>query len=138
MSTSPSLPVKKLESFSQNDSGRPLLQNINAWFAAMLCCALLFTAAVAANAQLGLSDDLEIGLCTALFIAGVLCGTRIVDITLAMRAKQLAQYEAYLSSVECSTLKSVALSPEYDEVSKAAIIKHLSARQPGWSIQQQE
>lgn len=125
------LPAQKLDDFSQDDNSRPLLQQPRLWLWIILAAALAFTVIT----PMALDEDTTMWMSGGLFMIGCLSGTRIVDLSLQAQAKRDAEYDQYLASIDLVVLRAVATSPEYDDHSKAAVIKHLSARQPGWSLQ---
>ena len=55
-------------------------------------------------------------------------------VTINVREGRKERYELYLKSVSPDLLKAVATSPEYDQASREAVIKYLSANHAGWSL----
>ncbi len=135
MNTSANLPVKMLDDFTQDESAAPLLQRMSFWLALIVIFAIILTALLGLAAQqvIPSTSDWVTLSAVAFFGASILSGSRVVDIMLEQQAKRGVAYGQHLASIDIETLIFAINSPEYDEASKDAIIKHLAARQPGWS-----
>lgn len=125
------LPVKSITDFPLEESKTLIRRPVFwVWFVVLMAVFGAVLVSYSAAAHVNFAPWAVIG-----FLAIVVLGcTRVVDLLDEARKARAENYAVYLVSVSPDLLKVVASSPEYDQRSKDAVIKYLSAAHPGWSL----
>jgi len=126
------LPVKRIVDFDVTESDAKLVRRPGFWIGFIGFAGLAFTIALVASVKLGGGEPTLFFV--VVFAAVCFCGFRIIVLAAEAKAKRDKVFDQYLATISYDLLKVVAASPEYDQESKDAVIKYLSAAHPGWSL----
>jgi hypothetical protein len=124
------LPVKRIADFPLEESAK-LIRRPAFWWVFIVAIAVIgVVVTFSATTLEGGVPWIVVG-----FLAIIVLGyTRVVDLLDEARKARDEKYASYLASVRLDLLKAVAASPEFDQATKDAVIKYLSAVHPGWSL----
>ena len=132
MKNSTALPVKQIAEFDSTEGEPKLLRRPAFWFGFIVFLGIALCSALLASVKLGVGD--QSWFFAASFAVACLGGTRIVYLYAEAKAKRGQVYDQYLATISPDLLTIVAASPEFDQETKDAVIKHLNIAHPGWSL----